>query len=234
VCRVCVSLGAAWTKSVFDVMEGFTTTFQFQFTEPSNTCSTAQMQTEYCKTRGGNGIAFVIYGEDRYQEREWDLTKLLGSKKVGLDDKGMGYEGLRNSVVVEFDSFYDKSRGDLFENHIGVMTRGHEHPVSADHRYSLGSTANVPEFGHNYRRSHLVKIRYEPILRPDVIIHDDWCVKSRGCNNFQHQPYFTELFLSGHFPMGKIGTLWVYVDDLRYPRLVVPMRLETVLDLNHR
>ncbi len=220
-------LGAAWSKNLFPVTDGFETTFQFQFTDKSSSCATQHMWTEFCSTRGGNGIAFVIYGEDDRQQAERDLTKLLG--RAGGDDAGLGYEGLRNSVVVEFDMLFDRDRQDLFENHIGVMTRGYTELVSANHKYSLGSTAAVPEFG--YARVHTARIRYEPVLNPDDILHNTWCIKRRSCRAYQQQPYFSELITKGFFPEGKYGTLWVYIDDMRFPRLIVPMRLSTVLDL---
>jgi len=216
--------GGAWSKKFFNVSKGFATTFTVQFLDRGSACTEGREFTEYCLTRGGNGLAFVIYGEDDAYGAITDVTHLLGGTGGGL-----GYEGLKNSIVVEFDMTHDRIKGDLYENHIGIMTGGRLRPVSSDHRYSLGSTANVPEFG--FERAHQIKIVYKPIFDEDDILHSEWCLRERSCDKFQNNAYFTELLQTSHFPHGRIGTMHVYVDDWRYPRLIVPMEITSVLDL---
>eukprot|EP00466_Bigelowiella_natans_P018779 jgi/Bigna1/90729/estExt_fgenesh1_pg.C_780008 len=218
--------GGAWSKKLFNIAEGFTTTFTIQFLDHGHACATAQGFTEYCLTRGAHGVAFVIYGEDTTYGAVTDLSVLLGQGGAGL-----GYEGLKNSIAIEFDMFYDRSKGDLHDNHVGIMTRGREGPISAEHKYSLGSTANVPEF--SFERAHDVKIVYQPDLDQQDLLHHQKCVKGRSCDNFQNQPYFAHLLSTGHFPAGKIGTMHVFIDDFRFARVIVPMRVETILNLAH-
>ena len=73
-----------------------------------------------CHVHGGDGFAFVLH---RDANDTW---------AVGSDGRGLGYAGIRNSLAVEFDTFYNpdgihpsKPMGsDLFVDHVAVHSRG--------------------------------------------------------------------------------------------------------------
>ncbi len=85
---------AAWYTATQYVQDSFTTTFQFQITNPVN--------------GGADGLAFVIQRNS--------LSSL------GCSGTCIGYEGIPVSLAVEFDTF--QYHDDPSDNHISVHTRG--------------------------------------------------------------------------------------------------------------
>lgn len=59
-----------------------------------------------CKVHGGDGFAFVL-------QLDPNVTSTLGQ-----GGEGMGYAGIRNALVVEFDTWYNPEQGDLFTDHV--------------------------------------------------------------------------------------------------------------------
>ena len=55
---------------------------------------------------GGDGFAFVIHLDPN------------ATKTLGQPGEGLGYAGIRNSLVVEFDTWYNPSQGDHFTDHV--------------------------------------------------------------------------------------------------------------------
>ena len=108
--------GAAWYTTSQLIQEGFETTFQFQIT---NTVFT-----------GADGFAFVIQNSN--------------ASALGNHGSGIGYEGITNSLAIEFDTYEDESRDDPNDNHISVQTHGTA-LNSADYAYSLGSTMTITD-----------------------------------------------------------------------------------------
>lgn len=129
--------GSVWFKSRQRVSDGFESTFSFSVTAPGSRSPRAP---------GADGLAFVLQNS---------------SAQEGGVGGGIGYEGIRNSLAVEFDT-YDNSPESNPEpngNHISVHSRGME-PNSADHRTSLGWTGTIPELKAGGR--HTAKVRYVP------------------------------------------------------------------------
>jgi hypothetical protein len=110
--------GAVWFPERVRVAEGFETSFQFRMTENG---TTAGYET------GADGLAFVI--------------QPTGSDVIGEYGGGIGYEGLRNAVVVELDTWYNF--GDPNGNHIAVLTNRMD-AVTHDHEHALVTNAGVP------------------------------------------------------------------------------------------
>ena len=132
--------GTAWFGDKVDVTSGFRTAFLFQI-------------EHYSWFTIGDGIAFVIQGE--------------GPDELG---RGMGYNGIRNSLAVEFDTVTEvwlqdppnrvPEAPDLLGNHVAVHTRGTE-PNDLHNDASLGSAQLDPVLLSD-RAAHVALIVYEP------------------------------------------------------------------------
>jgi peptide-N4-(N-acetyl-beta-glucosaminyl)asparagine amidase len=101
---------------------------------------------------GGDGLAFVL-------RNTLDPVQVSGGA-------GLGYEGIPNSLAVEFDTWWNdlallgfENRNDPNGNHISVQTRGTA-PNSADHLYSRGTTTAIPNLSDG--NVHTVTITYLP------------------------------------------------------------------------
>ncbi|MCX7737641.1 MAG: T9SS type A sorting domain-containing protein [Candidatus Kapabacteria bacterium] len=101
--------GAVWYTTKVPVKSGFYTKFKFRFTEGNNNnCNDGSLP-------GADGIAFVI------QNTSPMISGGLGG--------GIGYDGLENSIAIEFDTFSNDSTQieNLFDpngNHIAIQSRG--------------------------------------------------------------------------------------------------------------
>lgn len=94
---------------------------------------------------GSDGFAFVI--------QDASLASLGGN------GGSLGYDGIPNSMAIEFDTYGNSAYGDSNGNHISVQTRGVQ-PNSVHHQYSLNSSTNIPSISDN--RPHTVKVAYVP------------------------------------------------------------------------
>ena len=101
--------GAAWYRRKMDVREGFDTTITFEISNPSFHCSRMNDVNTYCRSRGADGLAFVLQN--------------VAPNALGVSGSGLGYEGIFNSLAVEIDTFMNYDNLDFYENHISVMTQ---------------------------------------------------------------------------------------------------------------
>lgn len=132
--------GAAWFAEAVPVEGGFVTAFVFQF-------------EMYSWFTVGDGLAFVIQGGD---------TEALGV--------GIGYDGMPNSLAVEFDTLKEDwladpknnvaNAPDLLGNHVAVHTRG----ILANDTHTDASLgwANLEGFYMADRAAHVALIVYQP------------------------------------------------------------------------
>lgn len=129
--------GAAWFKTKQRVADGFECTFSFQVSEPGSNRPFVP---------GADGIAFVLQNS---------------SISEGARGGGIGYEGIINSIAVEFDTYDNNPEGNPEPNgnHVSVQTRGRE-PNSPLEEFSLGSTTAIPNLKAGAR--HTAKVRYQP------------------------------------------------------------------------
>ena len=150
--------GAVWYPRKMNVREGFDTSFEFEVSNPSLQCALLNDVSTHCRSRGGDGLAFVIQNQD-----------LLAIGHGGME---MGYGGISNSIAIEFDTKYvscfhsyimmyhmrtvgrliyqhryNYEQLDAYENHISVHTRGWRDENSANHSFSLGSTVRYVKNG---------------------------------------------------------------------------------------
>jgi hypothetical protein len=140
--------GAAWLPDKQQVQAGFEATFDWQINRIN-------------PRRGADGFAFVIHNADGQP-----FPHIL----IGEGGHGLGYQGIPNSLAVEFDTvqnppadFGAGTLGDPNGNHISVQTRGTE-PNNANTDFSLGYTTQgtpaIPLFADG--RVHTTKVAYKP------------------------------------------------------------------------
>lgn len=203
---------ATWWDTKLQVTSGFNTTFTFKIEEASPTCPIKDTQT--CVTRGGHGFALVLQ------------NALTGLATIGRGADGLGYDGMDNSIALEFDTWYNKAVGDLYDNHISIQTRGRTNSNSVMHKYSLGQTVEIPELT---AEEHTVKLVYTQGFDPDVI-HQSRCQATRSCGKVQSLENLASMTLEGLYNTGA-GLLYVYLDDMVTPRFISPLKIDSLLDL---
>ena len=87
------------------VLNGFESGFTFQVTDHSQACTQVKdaafgtASHKSCAVAGGDGFAFVLHGDP------------AGSAALGGRGGGLGYAGLANALVVEFDTWYNGGGG---------------------------------------------------------------------------------------------------------------------------
>lgn len=92
--------GSAYYNSLVNVQAGFTTQFQFQITDPAGIAG------------GADGLTFIIQNSPS------------GATALGEGGGSIGYGGIPNSLVVEFDTYKNSEYSDPDSNHIAVHTNG--------------------------------------------------------------------------------------------------------------
>ncbi|ETI56626.1 hypothetical protein L917_00803 [Phytophthora nicotianae] len=199
--------GAAWYPRQMNVREGFTTSFSFRATNPSTTCRVMDNVHTNCRSRGGDGFAFVIQN---------DVQQELA---LGSGGMSLGYGGLRNALAIEFDTWFNPELLDVYENHISVHVSGNGGVVQPNHTHSLGATSNLPDLTED---THTVRITYKSNL-DESMLFDEAFTASTLAGNF---------FSTGAWRSG-IGLLTIYLDDMNSPVLTVPLRIENTLELFH-
>lgn len=138
--------GVAWHKLPVTVNSGFETIFRFRISEGNQgTCD------DDGSLPGADGLAFVIQNN--------------GPTISGDTDWGIGYDGIPNSIAIEFDMFKnDKIVNDINGNHIAVQSRG-KLPNSSIHlsENTLGLSSNILKLEPN-GKDYYSKIIYNRIV----------------------------------------------------------------------
>jgi len=123
--------GAAWLTQKQNVAQGFVSTFQFQISG--------------LEKNAGDGFAFVIQNS--------------GARALGEAAYGIGYDGMPNSIAVEFDTTFQDYSGDPGAQHLGVHTQGTS-PNTSHESASLGSV-DPPIFLAD-GEPHFATVNYSP------------------------------------------------------------------------
>lgn len=124
------------------------------YTTPQDVASPWTTEFTFEMTGGADGMAFVIQGES---------TSALGGNGGSL-----GYDGIPNSVAIEFDVYQNVGSGDPDANHVAIHTNGTAVNTSdASSLLAYGRTA--PTLGN--ATVHTARIEYFPgLLR--VFVND--------------------------------------------------------------
>jgi uncharacterized repeat protein (TIGR01451 family) len=155
--------GSAWYLTPQTINNGFTTTFQFQFTNPSNPPADGiafiiqNSGTSAIGYTGGNGGA-LAYGDD-----DSNTNPSLG-------------EGIPSSIAIEFDSFqnaWDPAPVNNIDSHVAIQSCG-AGPNTSHHNYlcqgttgpnsTIGAPVSTENSGINIADGnvHNVTINYTP------------------------------------------------------------------------
>jgi hypothetical protein len=94
--------GAAWLDTKQLVRSGFATRFRFRISNPGGPGA-----RDSTGAMGADGVAFVIQNASR--------------SALGNSGAGMGYDGIRNCLAIEFDTWKNDDVGDPNANHIAVQ-----------------------------------------------------------------------------------------------------------------
>jgi hypothetical protein len=101
--------GAAWYPKLVNVNEGFDTEFDYIISSPSVTCDRMDDVNTFCRSRGADGLAFVIQNDN--------------PNAIGTCGSGLGYEGISNGLSIEIDTYMNYDKLDVYENHVAVLTQ---------------------------------------------------------------------------------------------------------------
>jgi hypothetical protein len=120
--------GSIWHRNPQRVIDGFSTSFTFQISNPSRKCKTVKSLSKgthlytHCIPEGGDGFAFVIKGfngtydseyftkpENPDEQFSWQFgNDTLWKPVMGfIDGESIGYAGLTNAIAIEFDTFHN-------------------------------------------------------------------------------------------------------------------------------
>ncbi|KAG1701991.1 hypothetical protein DVH05_010481 [Phytophthora capsici] len=207
-------VSSVWYAQQLPVLQGFETRFTFQITDQSRRCFEVKDQNfglrEYrsCAVHGGDGFAFVLHSHE-------NRTTTLGGPS-----SSMGFTGLKNSLAIEFDSWFndDSTGGDVFYDHVAIYSRGQS--SNSDTERARISAAAVHDLADG--KVHVVKIRYYPELK------------------YEYVPYFSATtnlpkFIKDISEGRRVGTLLVFMDDgitNDKPILAIPINLAATLRLD--
>jgi len=208
-------VGSVWYEKRLPVLTGFDTTFEFQVSDFSKTCSFhvdpsfSLNHHKSCSVHGGDGLAFVIHGDPN------------GATAIGGDGDELGYGGIRNSIAIEFDMWTNvPSQGsdDIFYDHISIHSGG-INPNTSNSSTTLGYWR---PYDLADGKIHVVRIRYIPRV-------DETLFEKMTANKNLLQ------YIKDNVEGRRLGTLAVYIDEGvdngTSPILAIPINLSVVLDL---
>lgn len=203
--------GAVWYNRKQQVREGFDTTFRYRISNPSVRCTFMDDVYTQCRSRGGEGFAFVIHNDN--------------AVAMGQPNSGLGYQGIRNAIAIEFDTWYNPELLDPWENHVAVITRGWRDVLSPNHTYELGhSTTAVPDLTDGIIT---VRVTYSPKFDLDSL-------SNVGFVN--DAPHTLDFITNGNFARGGfgdwgigMGVLKIFFNNETRPSLSVPLNLDQTI-----
>jgi uncharacterized repeat protein (TIGR01451 family) len=150
--------GSAWHDVKQPLTSGFTSVFTFQITNSSDPEPPGPFPAD--------GIAFVIQNAPPSESGG-------GLASLGIGGGGIGYDGIPNSLAIEFDTFQNAGprpdgNNDPNANHVAVQSCGPE-PNSSDHNATFNDGAincnlglTSPETFLADEQVHTVTINYQP------------------------------------------------------------------------
>jgi len=234
--------GGAFFRLPQRLTEGFALELIVEITPQSPSChrwSGLASAESWCRMRGADGLALLF----SKGTGAGGVPYLGEVPALGDNGAGMGYQGVRNSLALEFDVSHNHELGDPSGNHLSWQSSGPGRANTASHAGSLSHTSEIPYLSDG--QEHRVRVRYDALLEPHHV-HDpafDF-TSHKGSNlasSFLSEPgggggSTIDTQQGGRtYGVGKGGSepgaMSVYIDDLTRPVLVTPVNLERVLGL---
>ena len=210
-------MGSVWYEKRVPVLTGFETSFSFQITDHSRSCSehldptlSANRLHRSCAVPGGDGFAFVIHADGR------------DTAAIGHDGEDLGYGGMNNSLAIEFDLWTNvesqQDSDDWFVDHISIHS-GSTGRNSPGEGTALGYPIAAPDLADG--KVHSFFVVYLPYVEKAYF--------PKMTANENLLPY-----LSDNGERRRLGTLAVFLDvgiETNEPILAIPLNLSVLLDL---
>ena len=210
-------VGSVWYEKRVPVLTGFETSFSFQVTDHSRSCSehldptlSANRLHRSCAVHGGDGFAFVIHADGR------------DTAAIGHNGEDLGYGGINNSLAIEFDLWTNvesqQDSDDWFVDHVSIHSgsTGRNNPGEGT---ALGYPSAAPDLADG--KIHSVSIVYLPYVEKAYF--------PKMTANENLLPYLLD-----NGEGRRLGTLAVFLDDgieANEPILAIPLNLSVLLDL---
>jgi hypothetical protein len=174
-------------KNTMDKFQPIRQVFRLRMASPSMRCAQMDDAFTHCRSRGGDGIAFVIQEQD--------------PRALGAGGAGLGYTGIVNSMAVEFDTFYNAELLEPYENHISVQSRGWRHANNANHSFSFASSVKIADMT---RDTHTARVVYRPSIEIEAILS----------GKFGSSPHASHFYENADFSSGGMGDFGTGVGQL--------------------
>ena len=99
---------------------------------------------------------FTIYYQNNFGDRDSNgadgmalVFKTTSDAAIGSTGEGIGYRGINNSLIVEFDTYQNGNQGDPFYDHLAITKNGNPSHNSADNLagpvQASSSSANIED-----------------------------------------------------------------------------------------
>jgi hypothetical protein len=179
-----------------------------------------------CRSRGADGFAFVIQNQD--------------ALALGRRGSGLGYEGIKNSLAVEFDTFFNEDQFDPYENHVSVHTRGWRQANSANHTNSIASSVEIPNLADAQPTYHEGEVLSDGVHEARIVYHMNFDESTLTSGKFTASPWSVNFLENADYAAGSqadwgtgMGTLSVYVDNLFTPIFTTVINVASTLSLDN-
>ncbi|TMW55460.1 hypothetical protein Poli38472_010342 [Pythium oligandrum] len=208
-------ISSVWYSEQLPVLQGFETRFTFQISDQSKRCYEVKDENfgtrhyRSCTVHGGDGFAFVIHSNP-------SKTAAVGYRDAKTQSQ-MGYEGIQNSLAIEFDTWHNGETPDTFYDHVAIYSNGADgNSLLESARLSTTALQDIAD-----GRIHAVKIRYYNELKYEYVSY------------FSGTASLTT-FIKDVSEGRRVGTLVVFADDgidKDVPLLAIPINLAVALRL---
>lgn len=100
------SRGAVWAREKVNMRAPFSTMFAFKITQGDDQGEVEPVPSD----PGADGVVLVIQNQ--------------GADVIGNYGRGIGYDGIKRSIAVEFDTYHNPPINDPNGNHVAIQSRG--------------------------------------------------------------------------------------------------------------
>jgi len=146
------SRGAVWAREKVDMRAPFSTMFAFRITQGDDQGEVEPVPSD----PGADGVVLVIQNQ--------------GADVIGNYGRGIGYDGIKRSIAVEFDTYHNPPIDDPNGNHVAIQSKGRGENTSA---HATGATLAFNTLGLPIKSDGTVYYAYVTYMqgRMDVYVN---------------------------------------------------------------